>query len=96
MQNSSSLTELLSRLLRLIRGRSGAVRARQICANSSKKNSGDLAPDNVGTPIAELISGSNHFLCCGSAIHLAPHDHTVPSNGHADFIWSQSERWLIA
>ena len=43
----------------------------------------------LGTPLAELISESNHFLCCGSAINLVPHDHTLPSNGHADLIWSR-------
>jgi hypothetical protein len=31
MQNSSSLIELLSRLLRVIRGRSGAVRSTNLC-----------------------------------------------------------------
>jgi len=31
MQNSSSLTELLSRLLRVIRWRSGAVRSTNLC-----------------------------------------------------------------
>jgi len=56
-----------------------------------RKNSGAVAPDNVGTPLAELISESNHFLCCGSAISLVPDDKTVPSNGHADLIWSPNE-----
>ena len=39
--------------------------------------------------MAELTSGSNHFVCCGSAINVIPHDHTMPSNGHADLIWSK-------
>jgi len=54
-----------------------------------RKESGALAPDAVGTPLAELIPGSNHFLCCGSATNLVPEDNTVPGNGHADLIWSR-------
>jgi hypothetical protein len=42
-----------------------------------------------------LISESNHFLCCGSAIDLLPRDHTVPRNGHADLIWSQNRQSKI-
>ena len=43
---------------------------------------------DVGTPVAEPISEPNHFLCCGSAINLAPRDSILPGNGHADRIWS--------
>src|SRR5271166_1733506 len=87
MQNSSSLTELLSRLLRIIRWRSGSALDKFV-RTAPRKNSGAVAPDDVGTPLAELISKSNHFLCCGSAISLVSDDKTVPSNGHADLIWS--------
>jgi hypothetical protein len=53
MQNSSSLTELLSRLLRVIRGRSGGVRSRHFCERLLEKT-GSNSPDSAGTPLAEL------------------------------------------
>jgi len=53
MQNSSSLTELLSRLRCVIRGRSGAVRSRHF-VNRSSNGREAVAPDDVGTPLAEL------------------------------------------
>jgi hypothetical protein len=46
----------------------------------------------LGTSLAEPVSESNHFLCCGSAINSVPHDHTVPSDEHADLIWSRLRR----
>src|ERR1700687_2862629 len=91
MHNSSSLTDLLSRLLRVIRGRSGAVPSTYFCERLLERT-GSSAPEDVGTPLAELISESNHFLCCGSAVNSPPHDHTVPSNEHADLIWSRLRR----
>ena len=60
--------------------------------NGSSKRTGSSAPNDVGTPLAELISESNHFLCCGSAINLVPDDNTLPGNGHADLIWSRLGR----
>src|SRR5579864_2039632 len=92
MHNSSSLIELLSRLLRVIRGRSGAVRSTH-CCEPLLEGTGSSAPDDVGTPLAELISESNHFLCCGSAINLVLCDNTLPGNGHADLIWSRVGRF---
>src|SRR5208283_3627976 len=92
MQNSSSLTELLSRLLRVIRQRSGAVRSRHFCERLLERT-GSSAPDDVGTPLAELISEPNHFLCCGSAINLVPGENTLPGKGHADLIWSRPGRF---
>jgi hypothetical protein len=35
---------------------------------------------------------SSHFLCCRSAISSVPYDQTVPSNEHADLIWSGLRR----
>jgi len=91
MQNSSSLTELLSRLFSChsLAQRPSALDT--FFVNGSSKRREALAPDDAGTPLAELISESNHFLCCGSAIHLVPDDHTVPGNGQADLIWSPNE-----
>src|SRR5271157_1544655 len=91
MQNSSSLTELLSRLSCHSRAQRRSA-LDKLVQTATRKDSGALAPDDVGTPLAELISESNHFLCCSSAINLAPHDQTVPSNGHVDLIWSRLGR----
>src|SRR5271157_2320650 len=86
MQNSSSLIELLSRLSCHSRAQRRSALDKFV-RTAPRKDSGALAPDDVRTPLAELISESNHFLCCGSAINLVPHNHAVPSNGHADLIW---------
>src|SRR5208282_2251283 len=88
MQNSSSLTELLSRLLCHSRAQRRSALDKFV-RTAPRRNGGAVAPDDVGTPLAEHISSSNHFLCCGSAINLVPDDHTVPDNGHADLIWSR-------
>jgi|SRR5271167_387817 len=92
MQNSSSLTELLSRLLCHSRAQRRSALDKFV-RTAPLRNGGAVAPDDVGTPLAELISKSNHFLCCGSAISLVLDDHTVPDNGHADLIWSRLGRF---
>jgi len=66
MHNSSSLSELLSRFFVSFAG-AAAQCARDIFVNGSSKGPGAVARDDVGTTVAELISESNHFLCCGSA-----------------------------
>src|SRR5208283_4479480 len=92
MQNSSSLIELLSRLSCHSRAQRRSALDR-FMRTAPRKDSGALAPDDVGTPLAELISESNHFLCCGSAISLVPDQNTVPDNGHPDLIWSRLGRF---
>src|ERR1035441_5144747 len=96
MQNSSSLTEAPKPLASCHSPAQRRSTLDKFVPTAPRKDNGALAPDDVGTPLAELISESDHFLCCGSAINLVPHDHTVPSNGHADLIWSPNELqiWL--
>src|SRR5208282_56164 len=67
MHNSSSLTELLSRLFVYSRAQRRSA-LDTFFVNGSSKGGEAVARDDVGMPLAELISGSNHVLCCGSAI----------------------------
>jgi len=43
-----------------------ALCARDIFVNGSSKGREAVAPHDLGTPLAELISESNRFLCCSS------------------------------
>lgn len=59
--------------------------------NGSGERTASRALEHIGTPVAEVIPESSHFLCCGSAINLVLEDHTVPDNGHRDLIRSPNE-----
>src|ERR1019366_9355587 len=68
MKNSSSLTEAPKPLASCHSPAQRRSTLDKFVRTAPRKDNGALAPDDVGTPIAELISESNHFLCCGSAV----------------------------